>query len=380
MHVFTHRDHPLRVASIAPKGDGKSFVVQHTSADGKVRTKTFANGYLAALRFLLNTEGYVIRGPQDGPVRWMERIRHDYHGELHHAVEPDGGVWFVDPVGHIRRVSPDSLDTLGASLGAPSGLRASIACAPSGATWIALPEWRSGEGGLVANCRVLRVTRDPSSLAVQEVADLRAAGSTVSVSAGADGSVLGPGPRGAAFYDEAGAVVEHIPCDAIPGTGEHTLGPFAVLSPDGRWLAFTRGHGVTLVERATGKDHEMPLDFKSVNGLQVADDGALFVSGFRYPSHGLFRVDARGPDRVSADIRATVLADGRRFVEAEHSRVTLRDCDAPSDHPMELRRSVAAVELPVLGMAKYGRALPMGDGEFAVMTDAYTLACVRLKA
>ena len=52
--MFTHRDQPARVASIAPKGDGKSFVVQHTSADGKVRTKTFANGYLAALRFLLN--------------------------------------------------------------------------------------------------------------------------------------------------------------------------------------------------------------------------------------------------------------------------------------------------------------------------------------
>jgi hypothetical protein len=147
MHVFTHRDHPARVASITPKGDGKSFVVQHTSAEGKVRTKTFANGYLAALRFLLNTEGYVIRGPQDGPVRWMERIRHDYHGELHHAVGPDGGVWFVDPVGHIRRVSPDSLDRLGAPLGAPYGLRASIACAPSGVTWIAMPEWRAGEGG-----------------------------------------------------------------------------------------------------------------------------------------------------------------------------------------------------------------------------------------
>ncbi len=161
---------------------------------------------------------------------------------------------------------------------------------------------------------------------------------TVSVSAGADGSVLGPGPRGAAFYDEAGAVVEHIPCDAIPGTGQHNPGCFAVLSPDGRWLAFTRGHGVTLVERATGKDHELPLDFQSVHGLQVANDGALFVSGFRYPSHGRYRVDARGPDRVSDDIRATVLADGRRrwgnHVDAEVLDAETVRAVRPSGGPM----------------------------------------------
>ena len=42
--IFTHRDDPARTATMARKEGQPAFVVQHTSADGKARKKTFKKG------------------------------------------------------------------------------------------------------------------------------------------------------------------------------------------------------------------------------------------------------------------------------------------------------------------------------------------------
>ena len=116
--IFTHRDDPARTATMARKEGQPAFVVQHTSADGKARKKTFKKGnpgqaHDAALRFLLNSEGYVLRAPQEGPVRWMARMQTDgYYGGLTHAVATDGTVWVGDVEHTVHRITPGTTETL----------------------------------------------------------------------------------------------------------------------------------------------------------------------------------------------------------------------------------------------------------------------------
>lgn len=118
-------------------------------------------------------------------------------------------------------------------------------------------------------------------------------------------------------------------------------------------------------------------EFEGFGHPQVSDDGTVYVSGFRYPSHGVWRLDeTAAPERVCTDTRATISADGARMISGERLLV-LHDLHRQSDREMRLRHTIAQVPLPVLGMAKVGRGA-FGPDRIVVLTDAYTVANVVL--
>lgn len=134
--LFSHREDPRRTASIRIQAETPAVVVvEHTDGKGACRTKTFKNTVLyrahdAALRFLLNQEGYVIRGPQDGPLLWMTKLLQDYRGALGHAVDARTGmVWVIDALDHAHRIEPGSCATVSVSLGSAHASPACLAAA-----------------------------------------------------------------------------------------------------------------------------------------------------------------------------------------------------------------------------------------------------------
>lgn len=363
--MFSHRDEPSRTATL--RADGAAWVVEHTDAAGKRRTKRFTKpqpwqAHDAALRFLLNAEGYVIRAPQPGPVAWMARLLLDgYRGEIGHDVGPDGVVWVYDAEDQAHRISPGTCATTTVRLGSGSESPGASVAAGPGEAWCLAPSWRRVDGALVRHVRVYRVA-DVATLVVDVT------GSVVDqLSRARTGLVLGPAPGGAALY--APDLVRALPCEPL-GEGH----PVAALSDDGAWVVTTHGDHLRRTRLATGEVSRLRADgFKGLDRAQVTDDGTTYVAGFRYPSHGLWRLDPdTEPVRVSEDVRATVAADGRRIAEVGGGRVRIADPRGPG-----LATSVAEVDVPVLGMAKYGRARFVPDGVVA-LTDAYTVAHVRV--
>ena len=90
----------------------------------------------------------------------------------------------------------------------------------------------------------------------------------------------------------------------------------------------------------------------------------------------MFRLEEAGPVRVSDDIRAVLSPDGTQIAEAQHGRLTLRDAVALSEDPYQINRIHTQIELPLLGMAKYGSARFGDDGLIRVLSDAYTLGAI----
>ncbi|TNE90076.1 MAG: hypothetical protein EP330_09615 [Deltaproteobacteria bacterium] len=370
---FTHRDDPTRTATYAQKGDEPAFVVEHTDAKGKTRKKSFKKGSVwqardAAIRFLLNTEGYVLRAPQDGPVRWMARLQLDgYRGEIAHGVDPRTGVvWVHDAEDQVHRITPGSCVTTTVRLNSGNqSPGASIVAGVEGA-WALAPSWKRQDGELVRHLQLFRVHDGVAA----RVAELVGNDLVDRLSRAADGKVLGPAEGGAGLYGEGG-VERTFAC--TPGAGR----PVAAVSDNGAWVVTSHGDHLIREDMATGEQTRFRADgFEGFNSAQITDDGAVFVSGFRYPSHGLWRLDPSAqPVRVSEDIRATVAADGRRLAQADHGRITVCDLTRESDDEMRLLSVISEQHLPVLGMAKYGRAC-FGPEGLAVLTDAYTVAVV----
>jgi hypothetical protein len=375
---FSHRDDPGRTATLVQRGDEPVFVVEHTDAKGKARSTSFKKpsawqAQTAALRFLLNTEGYILRAPQDGPVEWMARLMLDgYRGEITHAVDPESGVvWVHDAQDQLHRITPGTCATTMMRLGSGTeSPRASVAVGADAGAWCAAPTWDRVGDGLIRRFRVYRVVG--AAPVVELVANLVGPELVAQLSATRDGRVLGPAAGGAGLYGPDG-LERRFAC--TPGDGS----PVAAISPSGEWLVTSHADHMIREQLASGAQTRLRADgFKGFDGVQICDDGSVYTSGFRYPSHGLWRLGDDEPRRVSADTRATVRADGQVLAEVEHGRVSLCDPNREGEDELELAYVLAKAELPVLGMAKYGRAAFGPGGKLAVLTDAYTVACVVL--
>ncbi|MCO4746633.1 MAG: hypothetical protein KC912_17695 [Proteobacteria bacterium] len=378
--LFSHRDDPNRTASIDPKqGVADAFVALHTDAAGKSRKKTFKNGYHAALRFLLNKEGYIVRGPQDGRIRWMTRLMMNYYGEIGHGVDRRmGRVWVADPEDAVHCIEADSCVTRTARVG--SGNQSpgcQVVCDETGTAWVKSHAWSRVEGGLHRLFTLTRVHAE-EGLRVERVVQFQGPEVLDALSATDSGLILGPDADGAALYSSDGSVVQRWTCQAlIEPTGSAAPSPVGAISRSGEWVALSMLGVVRRIHVSSGAEEVLPADFKTVNGVQIANDGTVFVSGFCYPSHGLY-VLRDGQHRVSDDIRATISADGSRFVEASGGWVSVYDSYRESEDPMRLRHAHWRQHLMPLGMAKYGRAEFLDAQTLAVLTDAYTVSVVRI--
>lgn len=373
---LSHRDDPSRTATLSQQGDEPVFVVEHTDASGKVRRKSFKKGTVwqareAAIRFLLNTEGYVLRAPGDGPVQWMARLVLDgYRGEIGHAVDPESGVvWVHDAEDRVHRITPGSCDTATVALRSGNENPGASVAVAGGRAWCVAPGWDRTPDGVVRHLRLYRVSGD-ASLHVERVGDWVGPEPVPHVSATRDGRVLGPAAGGAALYGPQGPE-RRFPC--TPGAGQAV----AAVSPSGQWVVTSHVDHVLREHLHRGDQARLSTaGFEGLNGVQIDDLGTVYVSGFRYPSHGLWRLGDGEPRRVSADTRATVRPDGRALAEVQHGRVTLCDPTRDGDDEWALAHALSSVELPILGMAKYGRAAFGPAGSLAVLTDAYTVASV----
>ncbi|MFW5741546.1 MAG: hypothetical protein ACOC1F_14425 [Myxococcota bacterium] len=234
------------------------------------------------------------------------------------------------------------------------------------------PTWDRTNDGLVRRLRLYRLGGG-DSLAVELVADLTGPEVITHASATRAGRVVGAASGGAGLYGPAG-LEQTFAC--TPGEGQ----PVAAISPSGEWVVTSHVDHMLREHLPSGARTELRADgFKGFDGAQICDDGTVYTSGFRYPSHGLWRLgEDDEPRRVSDDIRATVRADGRALAEVQHGHVTLCDPTRTSEDATKLAHVIARAELPVLGMAKYGRAAFGVGGTLVVLTDAYTVASVVL--
>lgn len=375
---FSHRLDPNRTADVTFAGrDEVSAVVEYDDGQGKRRKKTFKKKHAgqandAAIRFVLNQEGFILRTQEAGPLRWMARLMNNYVGEIGHAVDSETGtVWVADGEDQIHRITPGTCDTTSAPLA--SGDRspgASVAVAGDAAFCLA-PTWDRVDDGLVRRFRLYRVD-GTDSLDVTELANVSGPNLIPQLSATADGRVLGPGEGGAALYDRDGNVLHSYAC----GRTEESQ-PVAGISRNGEWVACFDGDVVHLHSTQSRSSTTLPADFTKLVSLQVTDDGTVYLGGFRYPSWGLHRL-GETPELVSRDLRATVRADGGELVEAERGSVIVRDPNRKSDEEMEPRAILARQWFPALGMAKYGRAAYGPRREIVVLADAYTVGAIDL--
>ncbi|MFT5585946.1 MAG: hypothetical protein ACI9VR_003542 [Cognaticolwellia sp.] len=378
--MFSHRNDPSRGATLTLKPDAALpvFVVVYDDAKGKTRKKSFKNAQLgrardAALRFLLNKEGFLIRGPQDGTLKWMARIQGPYMGELRHSVAPDTGVsWVVDGNNTLMRIHPESCTSWQGPLDSAKSSPHAYAWADRGGrVWVLAPSWERVDGELVQALRLLRVQDGPEPV-IQEHLRVQGPGHLFSLHGDALGQVLGPAPGGAALYGRDGELLRQWP---LVSRGEN-MPPLGALSPCGRWVVFVQSDVAERIDLQGGPDIELPCPHKTLNGLQISSKGEIYVSGFHYPSHGLFRLGPDGPVRVSTDIRAILSPDGTQIAEAQHGKLTLRDAFQASQDPFEPTQVLKEIALPLLGMAKYGSARFGTDGLIRVLSDAYTLGAI----
>ncbi len=379
--MFSHRDNSSRSATLTLKPDSAPpvIVVAYEDASGKSRKKSFKKPNLgqardAALRFLLNKEGFLIRGPQDGPLKWMARILGPYKGEIRHSVAPDTGVsWVVNGDNTLMRIQPESCEMWQGPLDSgTSSPHASCWADQGGLLWVLAPSWERVDGELFQALRLMQVQDAADGPRIQEHLRVQGPGHLLSLHGDAQGNVLGPAPGGAALYNRAGEVLHTWP---LLSRGEH-MPPQGALSPCGRWVVLVQGDIAERIDLSGGPMLALPCPHKTVNGLQVSRQGQVYVSGFHYPSHGLFRLEEAGPVRVSDDIRAVLSPDGTQIAEAQHGRLTLRDAVALSEDPYQINRIHTQIELPLLGMAKYGSARFGDDGLIRVLSDAYTLGAI----
>lgn len=373
--LFTHRDDPSRTATLTQKGDEPAFLVEHTDVKGKARKKTFKKGTVwqaqdAAIRFVLNKEGYVLRAPQDGPIAWMARLMLDgYRGEIGHTVDPNTGVvWVHDAEDQVHRIEPGTCATRTVKLHSSGQSPGASVAVGAGGTLCLAPSWNRTPHGLVRHLKLYRVT-DEDGLSAELMVDLAGADLVNALSASRDGRVLGPAAGGVGLYGAQG-LERSFAC--TPGEGQ----PVAAISASGEWVVTSHVTHFLRTHVASGEETRLRADeFKGYNSVQISDDGTVYASGFRYPSHGLWRLhESAEPMRVSDDIRATVHPDGSRVVSVHFRSVTVSDLTRPSDDEMKLLSELSDLHLPQLGMAKYGRAV-FGPGDrLVVLTDAYTVA------
>lgn len=352
------------------------FVVEHTDADGNARTKSFRKETVwqareAALRFLLNTEGYILRSPQDGPVEWMARLLLDgYRGEIGHAVDPESGVvWVHDAEDRVHQITPGSCSTTTVELRSGStSPGASVAAGAGDGMWCVAPTWDRTSDGLVRRLRLYRVAG--ATPVVERIADLAGPEVIAHVSATRDGRVLGPAAGGAGLYGSH-QLERSFAC--TPGQGQ----PVAAISHGGEWVVTSHVDHMVREHLPSGEKARLRADgFKGFNGVQICDDGTTYASGLRNHAHGLWRLGEDEPQRVSDDVRATLRRDGQMVAEVQHGQITLCDPTRGRGDGSTLAHVLAKIDVPVLGMAKYGRAAFGPGGKLAVLTDAYTLACV----
>ena len=383
MH-FTHRDDPSRSATLhLTQEDPPTFTVEHTDAKGKTRKKGFKNAmkgraYDAGLRFLLNKEGYVLRTQESGPVRWMARLLHSNHGGMSHDVDPVSGVVWVGDGDRLHGVEPGTCETRTIALG--TGMDHPAVRVQAGAdsgAWLRATSYRREGDAVVPIHRLMRVRADDDAPGVTLVAALEGNDVIRTITSSTDGHVLGPSAKGAALYGPDGAPLREWSAEArTTETGE--VAAVAAISPSAGWVALGQPGAMRRVDLEKDIEDRLSAEMNSIGDLQVCDDGQVFASGFCYPSHGLFRLDSDGVERVSQDLHATVSADGSRLVEVQHRRLALRDARAPSEDPMQIKRVIAQLDVPMLGMAKRARAV-FGPGEtVTILSDAYTVACVDL--
>lgn len=383
--IFTHRQDPQRSAHITIESEAPAvIVVRHTDAKGKARKKTFKNAHLsrahdAALRFLLNKEGYVLRSPQPGPLRWMTKIVQNYRGTIGHAVDPRSGVvWVADAIDHAHRITPGTLETTEVALA--SGETSPGCFAAAGADdsgWVLAVSWeKQRDGSLVRIARLVQLCPEGEGegLTVHERARVVSAAAMVSLSADAEGRVLGPHAAGAGLYGPTGELLRHWPLRPL---GER-INPQGAISPSGAWAVLISGSTCTRIDLHEDEQRELPVEFEQLHDVQITDAGTVYLSAFVYPSHATYAVTPAGLERVSPQLYGVVSRDDRWLLETAHNTVVLRDLHARDEHGFALESRKH--RLPVLGMAKRGRACFGAEGELVVLTDAYTIAAIELDA
>ncbi|MCA9528155.1 MAG: hypothetical protein KC549_17835 [Myxococcales bacterium] len=377
--MFTHRDDPTRTATIEVQSpDPAVVVVAYTDSKGGTRKKTFKNALLyrahdAALRFLLNQEGFVIRGPQPGGLRWMTKILQPYRGMIGHAVDPETGVvWVADAIDHAHRIAPDSLAEVELALDSGNTSPGCLAAATAGgAGFVLMLSWqRRPEGGLVRILRLVRLSPDGREAAVW--AHVVSGNGLSSLEADAAGRVLGPCSEGAALYGPDGQVVQRWALEPTTEGGN----PQGALSRNGEWVVFITGATCQRVHLPSGRTHAFDADIRQLYRVQVADDGTPFVTARIGIPYGLFALGDGPPRRLTEALGAEVSHDGRWVIETLVNQVRLRDAQQRDDY--DLAPIVREGHFPVLGAAKTGHTRFGRPGRVVVMTDAYTLAEIDL--
>lgn len=393
--LFSHLDDAARTASIhlESAADGTQVaVVEHAAANGKVRKKSFKKKttppewarrsvHDSALRFLLR-EGFILRAPQPGPVAWLTHTAEPYPHGYPFTVDPTTGrVWVAD-TGNLRCIEPGTCAQVDVPIGDGVMPRA-IACGTGGHLYALLdieagagdgpvgtPPWRKPSRGALSYALVRVSDGTTTPVATVPFQPLAAIFERLSVTD--DGRVLGPHVEGAALYAPDGTVLH-----TFTAARTNHDPPKAAVSPSGALVATTTEAGaIRIIQLGTGEQKQVDARFAQAHGVEVDDDGTVWVRGFAEPSGwGHYRLEA--PDRVtrvSEDFYATVAPDRRTLVEVGYGTVTLRPVADANERRPALRQSA----LPVLGMARHGRAHFTGPDAVVVRTDVHTLAGVDL--
>ena len=375
--LFTHQEEAKRTATIEEYADEARVIIEYLDKKLKVRRKTcsskakydpFGRARESALRFLFK-EGFILRAPQSGAIQWLTQTHEPYPRGAPFCVDSkEGQIWVAD-TGYLRRVEPGTCETTNVSVGgSPRG----VVCNRQGsvvslidlekAPFAGSPPWREPTPG-PWTYGLLRV-KEGEARAIATISYEAGAPIFDGVGLSDNDLILGPHSEGAAVYDFDGKVVETY---RVEPTEHHS--PKAAISPSGRWRAFTAPRGGIRIVDQEGDSLSIASKFSQVLRLSVSDEGICAVGGFGPQDWGLYRVSERGVTRLSSDFRAALSMDGETLVEVQYGRVVVRRLGGPPDEP-----PLHELDLPWLGMAKYGHGVFIQRDRIVVRTDTHTLA------
>ncbi|GEM_PF-4009895 len=385
--VFSHRDTPTRIASLEPIENG--VLLHHIDKAGRPKKKTFKGGYYhdKALRFLLNKEGYIIRAPQEGRLQWMTKFLSDNRGESTHCVHPESGViWADGKDGFLYKVSlgpgqsRENITTQKVAYGEAT----TLVCGAQGRAISMHRSFKNVAKGYFVNC-VIKST-DPQTLKSTNISSFsigHLSRTLWQISTSSAGILLaGCSDANAALYDPEGKITQRFTLQGPTKKEDEDAIPQASggISKNGQWVAFSHGRSIRRISLKDKSEVIYPATFKNIENIQISDEGEVYVTGFQFPSHAMFKVDEKGTKKISADYRATLLPN-RQFIETQYNRVTLRslDEDAKNITPSSYMKIIGEWEIPELGMAKHAKAKTFTKDSVIVFTDAYTLSEVNIQ-
>jgi hypothetical protein len=131
---------------------------------------------------------------------------------------------------------------------------------------------------------------------------------------------------------------------------------------------------ILFVDVKSGKQTLQNVGLEQVLRISVQNGASALISGFRYPSWGLYKLEQDGSlVRLSDNHAATVSTDGKTLVEVDRDGVRLREVTSGAGFGPIL----CEARLP-LGVAKNGRAEFLEDDFIVIQTDTHILAGIDL--